>query len=110
MIDVHFQCSREESLIFVPRNPARVLSELARWFGGRVPASGVIDVGTSPSSRSERRSSGGITRPSSGDRERRSSGGSSRPSSGSKRKKQVKSFESVLILIHVTITILTEMY
>ena len=74
----------------MPRNPARVLSELARWFGGRVPASGVIDVGTSPSSRSERRSSGGSTRPSSGDRERRSSGGSTRPSSGSKKRKQVK--------------------
>ena len=37
--------SREESLLFCPRNPGRVLSELCRWFGGRVPASGVIDIG-----------------------------------------------------------------
>ena len=38
--------SREESLIFCPRNPARVNTELCRWFGGRVPASGVINTGT----------------------------------------------------------------
>lgn len=37
--------SRDECLLFCPRNPSRVLTELSRWFGGRVPASGVIDVG-----------------------------------------------------------------
>ena len=41
----------------------RVLSELCRWFGGRVPKSGVIDVGTDAASRASSRkqaaSSGG---------------------------------------------------
>ena len=37
--------SRDESLIFCPRNPARVNTELCRWFGGRVPPSGVINTG-----------------------------------------------------------------
>lgn len=49
--------SRDECLLFCPRNPVRVQSELARWFGGRVPPSGVIDVGTSQS-RKERHRSG----------------------------------------------------
>lgn len=38
--------SRDECLLFCPRTPARVLVELARWFGGRVPPGNVIDVGT----------------------------------------------------------------
>ncbi len=37
--------SREECLLFCPRNPVRAHSELCRWFGGRVPDSGVIDIG-----------------------------------------------------------------
>ncbi|XP_070548273.1 dynein axonemal assembly factor 8-like [Ptychodera flava] len=45
--------SRDEVWLFCPRNPARINSELARWFGGRVPPSGVIDVGvTNPLSSS----------------------------------------------------------
>ncbi|OWF38942.1 uncharacterized protein LOC110465662 [Mizuhopecten yessoensis] len=38
--------SRDESLLFCPRNQTRVHIELTRWFGGRVPPGGVIDVGT----------------------------------------------------------------
>lgn len=38
--------SRDECLLFCPRNQMRVHIELARWFGGRVPPGGVIDVGT----------------------------------------------------------------
>lgn len=38
--------SRDECLLFSPRNPSRVHSELTRWFAGRVPSGGVIDVGT----------------------------------------------------------------
>ncbi|XP_013420923.1 uncharacterized protein LOC106181165 isoform X1 [Lingula anatina] len=49
--------SREECLLFCPRNPARIQTELARWFGGRVPPSGVIDVGAMPN-RKERHCSG----------------------------------------------------
>ncbi|KAK7479411.1 hypothetical protein BaRGS_00029328 [Batillaria attramentaria] len=38
--------SRREGLeIFCPRNPERANSEIARWFGGRVPDQGSIDVG-----------------------------------------------------------------
>lgn len=37
--------SRDECLLFCPRTPARVQTELARWFGGRVPPGNVIDVG-----------------------------------------------------------------
>lgn len=36
--------SRTECLIFVPRNALRIRQELARWFGGRVPPSGVVNV------------------------------------------------------------------
>ena len=36
--------SRDECLIFCPRHPSRVHSELCRWFGGRVPSSGVINT------------------------------------------------------------------
>ena len=39
--------SRDECLLFSPRDPNRVMAELVRWFGGRVPANGVIDVGSS---------------------------------------------------------------
>ena len=50
--------SREECLLFCPRSPMRVMAELCRWFGGRVPASGVVDAGVSrrkePSKRSKR--------------------------------------------------------
>ncbi|XP_052272728.1 dynein axonemal assembly factor 8-like isoform X2 [Dreissena polymorpha] len=38
--------SRDECLLFCPRTPARVHTELVRWFGGRVPPGNVIDVGT----------------------------------------------------------------
>ena len=38
--------SRDQTLLFTPRNAARVQCEITRWFGGRVPANGVIDVGT----------------------------------------------------------------
>lgn len=38
--------SRDECLLFCPRTAARVQTELARWFGGRVPPGNVIDVGT----------------------------------------------------------------
>ncbi|XP_033757946.1 uncharacterized protein LOC117340288 isoform X2 [Pecten maximus] len=38
--------SRDECLLFCPRNQTRVHIELTRWFGGRVPPGGVIDVGT----------------------------------------------------------------
>ena len=38
--------SRDECLLFCPRNSTRVQQELARWFGGRVPPGNVIDVGT----------------------------------------------------------------
>ena len=38
--------SRDECLLFTPRNPSRVHSELTRWFAGRVPPGGVIEVGT----------------------------------------------------------------
>ncbi len=65
--------SRDECLLFCPRNPTRILSELARWFGGRVPASGVIDIGSSKPKQIE------IQRSSSGGRsERPSSAGSRR--------------------------------
>lgn len=37
--------SRDECLLFCPRTPARVQTELVRWFGGRVPPGNVIDVG-----------------------------------------------------------------
>ncbi|KAL3885198.1 hypothetical protein ACJMK2_025289 [Sinanodonta woodiana] len=37
--------SRDECLLFCPRNTSRIQSELARWFGARVPPGGSIDVG-----------------------------------------------------------------
>ncbi|XP_071807042.1 dynein axonemal assembly factor 8-like [Asterias amurensis] len=37
--------TREEVPIYCPRNPNRISYELALWFGGRVPESGVVDVG-----------------------------------------------------------------
>ena len=49
--------SRDECLLFCPRNPSRVQAELSRWFGGRVPPGGVIDVGT-PYTRKEHGRSG----------------------------------------------------
>ena len=48
--------SRDECLLFCPRNPDRIHSELCRWFGGRVPSSGVIDIGTSSREFSGRKS------------------------------------------------------
>lgn len=38
--------SREECLLFCPRNASRVQTELSRWFGGRIPPGGSVDVGT----------------------------------------------------------------
>ena len=38
--------SRDECLLFCPRNASRVQTELSRWFGGRVPPGGSVDVGT----------------------------------------------------------------
>ncbi|XP_046582634.1 dynein axonemal assembly factor 8-like [Haliotis rubra] len=49
--------SRDECLLFCPRNQGRVHSELTRWFGGRVPSGGVIEVGT-PYTRKEHLRSG----------------------------------------------------
>ena len=99
LISQFFGFNREESLIFVPRNPARVSQELSRWFGGRVPPSGVIDVGKAPSKR-ERRNSG--SRPgSAGSGGRPCSGGKSgRPSSAGKKRKQVcvQTFWLVIII------------
>lgn len=37
--------SRDECWMFCPRAEARVMTELARWFGGRIPSSGVFHVG-----------------------------------------------------------------
>ncbi|XP_064651155.1 dynein axonemal assembly factor 8-like [Lineus longissimus] len=48
--------SRDECLLFCPRNPGRIISELVLWFGGRVPPSGVIDVGTPTTPRDRARS------------------------------------------------------
>lgn len=42
--------SRDECLLFSPRTPNRIRSEMARWFGGRVPPGGVVDLGESDSS------------------------------------------------------------
>ena len=50
--------SRDECFLFCPRNPTRVLTELARWFGGRVPASGVIDVGHASSGKKAKKFGG----------------------------------------------------
>ena len=50
--------SREECLLFCPRNPERISTELARWFGGRVPANGVVNVGTAH--RKQQQSAGGM--------------------------------------------------
>ena len=35
---------RTDTWIFVPRNALRIHQELVRWFGGRVPSNGVINV------------------------------------------------------------------
>ncbi|KAK3592482.1 hypothetical protein CHS0354_014980 [Potamilus streckersoni] len=37
--------SRDECLLFCPRNTSRIQTELSRWFGARVPPGGSIDVG-----------------------------------------------------------------
>ncbi|ESO90664.1 hypothetical protein LOTGIDRAFT_233665 [Lottia gigantea] len=37
--------SREECLLFCPRNSNRVLSEMTRWFAGRIPSTGSFEVG-----------------------------------------------------------------
>ena len=39
--------SRDEATIYCPRQPSRVKHEMSIWFGGRVPASGVVDIGIS---------------------------------------------------------------
>ena len=39
--------TREESLLYCPHSPTRATAELCRWFGGRVPASGVVNTGNS---------------------------------------------------------------
>ena len=49
--------SRDECLLFCPRNATRVQQELTRWFGGRVPPGNVIDVGA-PYTRKETLQSG----------------------------------------------------
>ena len=49
--------SRDECLLFCPRNATRVQQELTRWFGGRVPPGNVIDVGA-PYTRKETLRSG----------------------------------------------------
>jgi hypothetical protein len=60
--------SREGCLIFCPRNPYRTASEIVRWFGGRVPASGVLCIGEPASSTTA------VARPPSGGRTKKSSG------------------------------------
>ena len=40
------QASKEDRLFYCPRSADRASTELARWFGGRVPASGVINIGS----------------------------------------------------------------
>lgn len=39
--------AKEDHLFWCPRNVQRALTELARWFGGRVPESGVVNIGSS---------------------------------------------------------------
>ncbi len=39
--------SREQATIYCPRQPSRVNHEMCIWFGGRVPATGVVDIGIS---------------------------------------------------------------
>ncbi|KAK3107616.1 hypothetical protein FSP39_018349 [Pinctada imbricata] len=53
--------SRDECLLFCPRNPSRIQTELSRWFGARVPPGGVIDVGT-PYTRKDHSRSGSPNR------------------------------------------------
>ena len=38
--------AKEDHLFWCPRNVQSAVTELARWFGGRVPESGVINVGS----------------------------------------------------------------
>ena len=40
--------SRDDCALICPRNASRVSMALCRWFGGRVPPSGVINTGKSP--------------------------------------------------------------
>ena len=39
--------AKEDHLFLCPRNVQSALTELARWFGGRVPESGVVNIGSS---------------------------------------------------------------
>lgn len=39
--------SRDEATIYCPRQPSRVSHEMCMWFGGRVPSTGVVDIGIS---------------------------------------------------------------
>ncbi|KAK3752174.1 hypothetical protein RRG08_059735 [Elysia crispata] len=49
--------SRERAMLFCPRNPSRVQSELTRWFGGRVrEGAASVDVGIPYTKREEGRS------------------------------------------------------
>ena len=58
-----YSASREDMLFSAPRNPARAKQLLARWFGGRVPDNGVINVGTANHTLpSEKSKSGGKAR------------------------------------------------
>ncbi|XP_022110175.1 uncharacterized protein LOC110989830 [Acanthaster planci] len=51
--------TREEVPMYCPRNPNRVSYELALWFGGRVPESGVVDVGSAGTLASQLRAESG---------------------------------------------------
>ncbi|RUS90014.1 hypothetical protein EGW08_002201, partial [Elysia chlorotica] len=49
--------SRDRAMLFCPRNPSRVQSELTRWFGGRVTEGAAsLDVGIPYTRREEARS------------------------------------------------------
>ena len=49
--------TREESLLYCPHSPTRATAELCRWFGGRVPASGVVNTGNSLNAKRSRKDS-----------------------------------------------------
>ena len=40
------QISKEDHMFYCPRNSDRASTELARWFGGRVPGNGVVNIGS----------------------------------------------------------------
>ena len=49
--------TREESLLYCPHSPTRATVELCRWFGGRVPASGAVNTGSSVNTKQSKKDS-----------------------------------------------------